>query len=54
MINIKNFDKNRIKIDEKSYKLIIIYYIGYVTIKILSYLKINQVKITLNQCSSAS
>ena len=28
MINIKNFDPNNIKIDEKSYKNIPIYYIG--------------------------
>ena len=28
LINMKNFDPNKIKIDEKS-----IYYIGYVTIK---------------------
>ena len=53
-INIKGFDTNRIKRDEKSYKIIIIYYIGYVTMKILSYLKINKVKITLNQRSSTS
>ena len=33
IINIKNFDPNNIKIDEKSYKNILIYYIGYVTIK---------------------
>ena len=32
-INIKDFDPNNIKIDEKSYKNISIYYIGYVTIK---------------------
>ena len=31
--NIKKFDPNNIKIDEKSYKNILIYYIGYVTIK---------------------
>ena len=31
MINIKNFDPNNIKID-KSYKSILIYYIGYVTL----------------------
>ena len=28
IINIKNFDPNNIKIDEKSYKNIPIYYIG--------------------------
>ena len=27
-INIKHFDPNKIKIDEKSYKNILIYYIG--------------------------
>ena len=32
-INIKDFDPNNIKINEKSYKNILIYYIGYVTIK---------------------
>ena len=32
-INIKSFDSNNIKIDEKSYKNILIYYIGHVTIK---------------------
>ena len=33
IINIKNFDPNDIKIDEKPWKNIYIYYIGYVTIK---------------------
>ena len=33
IINIENFNPNNTKIDEKSYKNIIIYYIGYVTIK---------------------
>ena len=33
IINIKNFDPNEIKIDEKSNKNIFIYYIGYVLIK---------------------
>ena len=41
--NIKNFDPNNIKIDEKSYKSIVIYYIGYVTVKNLKYVKINSV-----------
>ena len=36
MINIKNFDSNLLKIDTKSYKHIGIYYIGYVTTKILN------------------
>ena len=43
IINIKNFDPNNIKIDEKSYKNILIYYIGYVTIKDSKYVKINSV-----------
>ena len=30
---MENIDPNNIKIDEKSYKNILIYYIGYVTIK---------------------
>ena len=33
IIIIENFDPNNIKTDEKSYKNILIYYIGYVTIK---------------------
>ena len=33
MINIKAFDRNNIKLDEKWYKNILVYYIGYVTIK---------------------
>ena len=37
----KSFDPNKIKIDEKSYKNILIYYIGYVTIKNSRQLKIN-------------
>ena len=40
MIKIKNFDTNWIKIHKMSYKKIIIYYIGYITIKNLSYIKI--------------
>ena len=38
IINMKNFDLNNIKIDEKSYKDILIYYIRY-----LKYVKINSV-----------
>ena len=33
IINIKDFDPNNIKTGEKSYKINLIYYIGYVTIK---------------------
>ena len=40
MINIKHFDANNIKIDKKSYKNILIYYIGYVTIEDSKYVKI--------------
>ena len=43
IISIKNFDPNNIKIDEKSYKSIFIYYIGYATIKDLKYVKFNSV-----------
>ena len=43
MTNIKNLDPNKIKIDEKSYQNILIYYIGYVTFKDLRYVKINVV-----------
>ena len=44
IMNIKNFDLNNIRIDKKaSYKNILIYYIGYVTIKDLKYIKMNRV-----------
>ena len=43
VINIENFDLNNTKIDEKSYKNILIYYIGYMTIKDLKYLKMYSV-----------
>ena len=39
IINITKFDPNNIKIDEMSYKNILIYYIGYVTIKDSKYVK---------------
>ena len=42
-INIKNFDPNNIKIDKKSYRNIIIYYIGYWTVKDSKYVKINSI-----------
>ena len=35
MINIKNFDRNLLKIDKKSYKSIDIYYTGYISIKVI-------------------
>ena len=34
------FDPNNIKIDKKSYKITLIYYIGYVMIKDSKYVKI--------------
>ena len=40
IINIKNFDQNNIKIHEKSYRNILTYYIGYVTIKDSKHVKI--------------
>ena len=43
IINIKNLDLNSIKIDKKSYKDILIYCNGYVTIKDSKYVKINSV-----------
>ena len=43
IISIKNFDSNNVKLDEKSYKNILIYYIGYVTIKCSKYVKIYSV-----------
>lgn len=43
IINIKNVDENWIKIDKQSYKNIITYYIGYITVKNLSYVKIYNV-----------
>ena len=39
IINIEDFDPNDMKINEKSYKNIPIYYIGYVTIKDSKYVQ---------------
>ena len=36
MINIEDFHSNLLKIDTKSHKNIVIYYIGYITIKNIS------------------
>ena len=33
IINLKNFESNLLKIDKKLYKVINIYYTGYITIK---------------------
>ena len=43
IINIKNFDLNKNKIDEKSYRDILVSYIGYVMIKDQKDVKINNV-----------
>ena len=43
IINTKNFDSNKMEIDEKSYGNIFINYIGYMTVKGLRYVKINSV-----------
>ena len=43
IIKIKNFDPNNIKMNETFYKNILIYYIGYVTIKDSKCVKINSV-----------
>ena len=40
MINIKNFNPNLLKVDKTSYKNIDIYYIGYITKKILVIMKV--------------
>ena len=45
IINITFFDLHNIKIDKKSYKNILIYYIGYVTIKDLKYVKVYSVNL---------
>ena len=43
IINIKNFDPNKIKIDEKSQKNILIYFIGFVAIKNSKYVEIDSI-----------
>ena len=45
MINIKNVNANNIKIYDKPYKNILIYYTGYVTIKDWKYVKIYSVNL---------
>ena len=44
IINITNLYRNNVKVDEKSYKNILIDYFGYVTIKDSKYVKIYSVK----------
>ena len=43
IININNLDPNKIKVDQKPYKNFLIYYIGYMTVKYLSYVKTGSV-----------
>ena len=43
IINIKKLDSDNIKIDEKSNKNILIYYIGYMMIENSKYIKIGSV-----------
>ena len=45
IINVKNFDPNDIKIDEKWCNNIFVYYIGYVRIKYCKFLTINSVNL---------
>ena len=45
MIDIKNLDPSKIEVDEKSYKNTVIYHIGYVTVKDVSYATINNVNL---------
>ena len=43
IINVKSFDPSNVKLDEMSYKNILIYYIGYVMINDQKNIKINSV-----------
>ena len=43
IINLKKIDLNNIKLDEKTYKDILLYYIWYVTTKDSKYVKINSI-----------
>ena len=45
IINIKHFDPNNIKIDERLYKNILIFYIGCIMTKDSKYVKINCVNL---------
>ena len=45
IFNIKNFYLNNIEIDKKWYKSVVIYYIGYVTIKDSKNVKINSLNL---------
>ena len=43
MIDVEDFDQNLLKIGERSYRNINIYFIGYITMEDYDYLKINNV-----------
>ena len=43
IVNIKPFDPNKVKTDEKPYKNILIYYIGYMTMKDSKFVELNSV-----------
>ena len=43
LINRKFFYPNKIKIDKKSYKNILIHFIGYMTVKDTRYIKVNSI-----------
>ena len=53
MINLKKIDSNNIKIDEKSYKYILVYYIGLVTLNNMKplYLNVNKIKAYIKEHS---
>ena len=45
MLNIKNFDSSLLKIDEKNYKNVGIYNIGYITMKNSDHINIHSVNL---------
>ena len=52
MININNFDLNIIELDQRSYKNILIYYIGFVRVEDFSYAatkSVNPLKLIINE-----
>ena len=52
MFNIKSLDPNKIKIDEKPNKKILLYQIGYVAVKNLSWIKsisVNPLKLIIDK-----
>ena len=52
-----SLDLNKIKKDEKTYKIILIYYIGYVTVKDLRYIKndcVNTLCVIINKINGCT